>query len=116
MELRNNIKLLLDQKQTSLKTMVNLGSDFYVQAKVPDTSFIYVSVGLGFHAEMSLDEASAFCIRQEAHYNARAEALTDEAAKLKAKIKCVVAAIDELQQQELTCSSRGAGVAAVRTR
>lgn len=34
MELRNNMTMLQDQKRTSLKTMVNLGCDFYVQAKM----------------------------------------------------------------------------------
>ena len=34
MELRNNMTMLQDQKKASLKTMVNLGCDFYVQAKM----------------------------------------------------------------------------------
>ena len=34
MELRNNMTMLQDQQRTSLKTMVNLGCDFYVQAKM----------------------------------------------------------------------------------
>ena len=98
LELRNNVQLLLDQKQTSLKTQVNLGSDFYVQAKVPDTSKIFVSVGLGFHAELTLDEAVALCTQREAHYTSVAEELTERAARLKARIKLVYGAIDELQR------------------
>ena len=97
LELRNNVKMLQEQKKTSLKTMVNLGSDFYVQAKVPDTSKIYVSIGLGFHAELTLDETVTFCTQREAHYTAQAEEFTERAAKLKARIKLVLGAIDELQ-------------------
>ena len=103
LELRNNVTTLQEQKQRSLKTMVNLGGDFYVQAAVPDTRWIYVSVGLGFHAEMSLDEAVTFCTQREAALNGSVEALTDRAARLKARIKLVVGAIDELmatQQQQ----------------
>ena len=96
LELRNNVKMLQEQKKTSLKTMVNLGSDFYVQAKVPDTSKI-ASIGLGFHAELTLDETVTFCTQREAHYTAQAEELTERAAKLKARIKLVLGAIDELQ-------------------
>ena len=62
-----------------------------------------MSVGLGFHAEMSLDEAVAFCTQREAALNGSVEALTDRAARLKARIKLVVGAIDELmatQQQQ----------------
>ena len=40
-----------DEQQRSFKTMVDLGKSFYMQTKVPDTSSIYVSVGLGFHAQ-----------------------------------------------------------------
>ena len=97
LELRNNIRMLQEQNKTSLKTQVNLGSDFYVQAAVPDTSSIYVSVGLGFHVQLTLDEAVQFCTKREAHHSAAAEALTQKAARLKARIKLVVAAIDELQ-------------------
>ena len=99
--------MLLDQKKDSLKTQVNLGSDFYVQAHVPDTSKIFVSVGLGFHAELTLDEAVALCTQREAHYTAAAEELTERAARLKARIKLVYGAIDELQR-----SSGGAAAGA----
>lgn len=111
LELRNNVQLVLDQKQTSLKTMVNLGSDFYVQAHVPDTSYIYVSVGLGFHAQLTLDEALTFCTQREAQLNEAVETLTDRGARLKARIKLVLAAIDELSMasQQLPGRSGGGG-------
>jgi len=98
LELRNNMTMLLDEQLHSLKTKVNLGCDFYVDASMcacpthnfrhplpppppppaclplppsvstgfcrptrrhrhrslccrPDTSWVYVSVGLGFHAQ-----------------------------------------------------------------
>ncbi|EOD33618.1 hypothetical protein EMIHUDRAFT_48894, partial [Emiliania huxleyi CCMP1516] len=51
LELRNNMTMLLDEQLHSLKTKVNLGCDFYVDASIPDTSWVYVSVGLGFHAQ-----------------------------------------------------------------
>ena len=99
LELRNNVRLLQEQQQRSLKTMVNLGSDFYVQAHVPDTQWIYVSVGLGFHPQMTLAEAEAFCNEREAALTAASEVLTERAARLKARIKLVIGAIDECMQQ-----------------
>lgn len=98
LELRNNVRLLQEQKQSSLKTMVNLGSDFYVQARVPDTQWIYVSVGLGFHPQMTLAEAETFCMQREATLTASSEALTERAAQLKARIKLAMGAIDEMMQ------------------
>lgn len=34
LELRENIKLMKDEKMTELKTLVDLGSEFYCQSKV----------------------------------------------------------------------------------
>lgn len=124
--LRNKIELLQEQKLAELTSMVNLGSDCYVQAKVyaffvrwalqtlfccnlrfmtaslsspllvshffsfssllsslslpllsylllpfpphsPDATRIFVLVGLGFHAEMTLPEALQFIEQKEKH-------------------------------------------------
>ena len=50
----SNVRGVQEQGQEELRTMVDLGSQVYCQAEVPDTSRIFVSVGLGFHAEMTL--------------------------------------------------------------
>lgn len=36
----------------------------------PDTSYVFVKIGLGFHAEMTMDEASVFIDKMEVHLNA----------------------------------------------
>ena len=66
----------------------------------PDTSRVYVDVGLGFHAEMTIDEAVSFASKREAVHNSSANALTQQAAQLKAKIKLVIGAIDELVKSQ----------------
>lgn len=65
LELRNHILLIKEQKLDTLSTMVNLSSEFFVQAKVEDTSKIFVHVGLGFHPELTLDEALTFIEEKE---------------------------------------------------
>ena len=57
---------------------------------------MYVDVGLGFNAQMTLEEAIAFSEASEAKLTARVDELTSEAAELKAKIKLVIGAIDEV--------------------
>ncbi|XP_024530370.1 protein UXT homolog isoform X1 [Selaginella moellendorffii] len=59
-DLATNIKMLEENKLARLRTMVNLGSEIYCQADVPDTSRIFVDIGLGFHAELSWKEALDF--------------------------------------------------------
>ena len=100
MQLRLNTQQLIDQKQVTLKTMVDLGGGgFYMQAKVPDTSSIYVSVGLGFHAQMTLAETVELCTRREFYYKTAVQTLTEQIARKKARIKLVAAAIDEMSQK-----------------
>lgn len=98
MQLRTNTQQLIDEKQKSLKTMVDLGCHFYMQAKVPDTSWVYVNVGLGFHAQMGLAEAVELCTKREEHYKTAAFTLTERIARTKARIKLVAAALDEMTQ------------------
>merc|ERR1712194_872241 len=96
MELKNNMTMLQDQKRTSLKTMVDLGCDFYVQARIPDTSWVYVKVGLGFHAQMTPTEAISFSTQREKALTEAVEVLTQRSATLKAQIKLTIGAIDEI--------------------
>ncbi|KAM7491037.1 hypothetical protein LguiA_033958 [Lonicera macranthoides] len=56
-ELRRNIENLEKNSATSLRTSVNIGSEVYMQADVPDTRHIFMDVGLGFHAEFTWSEA-----------------------------------------------------------
>ena len=90
MQLRTSVQQLIDERQSSLKTMVDLGNGFFVQAKVPDTSMIQVNVGLGFHAQLTLQEAVGLCEQREAHYKTAAFALTERVARTKARIKLVI--------------------------
>ncbi|KAJ0973755.1 hypothetical protein J5N97_015720 [Dioscorea zingiberensis] len=65
-DLKRNIEVLEKSGATSLQTMVNLGSEVYMQADVPDTRHIFVDVGLGFHVEFTWSEALDFISVREA--------------------------------------------------
>ncbi|KAJ1938827.1 hypothetical protein GGF37_004652 [Kickxella alabastrina] len=60
LKLKTHIDTIRTQGLDELETKVDLGSNFYVKAFVPDTKFIFVSIGFGFHLQMTLDEADAF--------------------------------------------------------
>ncbi|CAJ0648416.1 19894_t:CDS:2 [Entrophospora sp. SA101] len=76
--------------------MVDLGSNFYVQAKVPDTTYIYVNVGFGFHPQLTLDEAIEFIDKKEKTLQRKSEKYTDDIAKISAHIAMVHEAIAEI--------------------
>ncbi|KAI8804787.1 Prefoldin alpha-like protein [Cladochytrium replicatum] len=80
----------------SLTTMVDLGSNFYAQAKVSSTKFIYVNVGFGFFAQLTKEEAIDFLGKKEKALEKKADGMTAEAAKIKADIKVVLSTIQEV--------------------
>ncbi|KAK9682245.1 hypothetical protein RND81_10G060700 [Saponaria officinalis] len=62
---KQNIQDLEKNSVTSLKTLINLGSEVYAQEEVPDTRYIFVDVGFGFHVEFTLSEAINFISAKE---------------------------------------------------
>ncbi|XP_055800510.1 uncharacterized protein LOC129869897 isoform X2 [Solanum dulcamara] len=64
-DLRSNIENLEKNSVTNLKTLVNIGSEVYVQADVPDSTHIFVDVGLGFHVEFTWSEALNYISARE---------------------------------------------------
>jgi len=81
-----------------LKTKVDLGCNFYVQARVPDPSRLFLEVGLGFFVELTLDEALKVIERKTRALEGRATALTQDACKVKANIKLTLEGLRELQR------------------
>merc|ERR1711864_67566 len=99
--LRNSIKAIKLAELVPgelLKTKVDLGCNFYCQARVPDPTRICVSVGLGFFPELTLEEALVFINKKEKLLEAQADKLTADCCKLKANIKLVLGGLQELQK------------------
>ncbi|CAN1187773.1 Protein UXT homolog [Linum perenne] len=95
-DLKRNIENLEKNSVTSLRTLVNLGSEVYMQADVPDTQRIFVDVGLGFHVEFTWSEALSYISLREAKIAREIEEYTKQIASIKAQIKLVVEGIREL--------------------
>ncbi|KAI8099465.1 Prefoldin alpha-like protein [Halteromyces radiatus] len=94
-KLKSQIELIQKGEHKELKTMVDLGSQFYVQAHVPDTTYIYVNVGFGFHVQFTLDEAKVFIDKKEQRLQSSVDKYTEEADKIRAHIKMVLEAMAE---------------------
>jgi prefoldin subunit 5 len=65
---------------------------------VPDTSRVFVNVGLGFHAEMDLAQAEAFAEKKIAALREKVKARVDEVANVQSHVKLVTEGIRELMQ------------------
>eukprot|EP00262_Sarcandra_glabra_P003374 TRINITY_DN14050_c0_g2_i1.p1 TRINITY_DN14050_c0_g2~~TRINITY_DN14050_c0_g2_i1.p1 ORF type:complete len:142 (-),score=26.46 TRINITY_DN14050_c0_g2_i1:602-1027(-) len=97
-DLKRNIENLEKNGVTCLRTMVNLGSEVYMQADVPDTRRIFVDIGLGFHVEFTWSEALEFISVKEARLARQVEDYTHLISSIKSQIKLVCEGIRELLQ------------------
>ncbi|KAG0332538.1 hypothetical protein BG004_001206 [Podila humilis] len=105
LKLAKDIEIIKSNGLKEMKTQVDIGSNFYVQAKIPDTQYIFVNVGFGFHAQLTLDEALEFISKKEEQLNrhvehGKAEAYTQKASKIRAHIKLVLEAMAEIMKLE----------------
>ncbi|CAN6447446.1 unnamed protein product [Victoria cruziana] len=96
--LRKNIEALQNNEVASLRTLVSLGSEVYVQADIPDTRKIFIDVGLGFHVELTWPEALEFIRIREVRLASQVEEYTRLIASIKAQIKLVCEGVRELLQ------------------
>ncbi|ORZ35490.1 Prefoldin subunit-domain-containing protein [Catenaria anguillulae PL171] len=95
-KLASQVQTIKDTGLSELKTQVDLGSNFYVQAKVPDTTYVYVNVGFGFHVQLTQDETLAFVERKTKHLQKLADKYTSQASEIRAHMQIILSTIDEL--------------------
>uniref|UniRef100_A0A8C7TJ12 Ubiquitously-expressed, prefoldin-like chaperone n=1 Tax=Oncorhynchus mykiss TaxID=8022 RepID=A0A8C7TJ12_ONCMY len=86
-----------ESETKGLKTEIDLGCNFYVQAHVEDSSKIFVAVGYGFFVELTHSEALKFIEKKTNQLTVHTEVLTKDAAKIKANIRMVLEGLRELQ-------------------
>ncbi|KAF0983613.1 hypothetical protein FDP41_010678 [Naegleria fowleri] len=70
-ELSLQLKSIENKKE--FHTLVDVGTNFYVQGHVTDTRTIYLDVGLGFFSEFSIPKAMKFVTQQMEQLNAMIE-------------------------------------------
>ena len=99
-QLKSAVDVLKSESQRGIKshkTMVDLGCNFYANAKVEDCSTIFIAIGLGFHLEMTLEEAGMFIEEKISELMKKAEGLSAQASQINARIKVVMETLRELQ-------------------
>ena len=79
-----------------LKTLVDLGENFYVRARVPDTKHLFVCVGYGFFVELSHEETLSFVGKKVDQLAEKGRLLSRQASAIRARIQLVLEALNEL--------------------
>jgi prefoldin alpha subunit len=84
-----------------LKSMVNVGCDVYMKARITQPDKVIVNVGLNYYVEFTIPEAISYIDAKEKYLQKLGDVHTDKAAEIKAQIKFVLNAIDELIQSSI---------------
>lgn len=87
----------LQDVDAPLHTQVDLGCNFFVSAEVPDPRRVFVALGFGFFAELTLPEALRHLERRSSLLQRLSESLTRDGAKIRAHIRLVLEGLRELQ-------------------
>lgn len=94
--LEENLCEIKQSGRGSLKMQVDMGGEVLCQAYVPDTSKVFIRVGLGFHLECTLDEAPRVIQLQRGVLQAKEQNVRSQSAKIRAHIKMVEEGLREL--------------------
>ena len=97
MKLQTSIERLNTIERRPIKQMIDVGCNFYMQAEVKNTDFIFVDIGMGLHVQMKFDEALRFLKKKIDQLTVKSEHLTDKSVDIKARIKLIIGALAELQ-------------------
>lgn len=80
-----------------VKTLSDIGGNFYVETVIDDPNSALVYLGLGFYLEMTLDEALNFLTERKSMLQKRRDSYAVIVSKINANIKLVLEGLRELQ-------------------
>ena len=80
--------------------VVNLGHNrLFCRARVPDASFAYIHVGMGFHVQLTVQEALQFVDRRLDHLHAVQTHRKDKEERVRTHLRQSEAILDELTNE-----------------
>lgn len=87
---------------TDLKTQVDIGVNFFMSAKVTDTSKILINVGLDHYVEFTLPEAVKFCEFKVRSLENEIDVIREKSIETRAKIKLTLVHMGEQENFRAT--------------
>ena len=80
-----------------LRTQIDLGCSFFVQAECPVNNRMFIAIGFGLHCELTYDEGRQFIDKKLPYLHEQEVELSKKIAHIKANIKLVLEALKEIQ-------------------
>ena len=84
--------------QKSLTVLKDIGCGIHMQAEIPDTSRLFISIGLGFYPEVTLQEACGICSDKIKSLQYQLDQDQQEVAKIEANIELIKDGLLGLEQ------------------
>lgn len=94
-QLKNVSENISQNLTDGFKTQVNIGGNFFMSAKVPDSSKIMINVGLNHYVEFTIDEAIKFCDFKVKSLQNEADVIREKSIETRAHIKLALLCIAE---------------------
>ncbi|CAH2226419.1 jg7672 [Pararge aegeria aegeria] len=99
---KHALKVIVDKSvhPNGIKTQVNIGCNFFMEASVADTSKLLMNIGLNHYLEFSTDEAFKYLDARIKVFEQKSEEICNKAVETKAHIKLMLIGIGELENQK----------------
>ncbi|XP_075145302.1 uxt prefoldin-like subunit [Haematobia irritans] len=97
-QLKNTIQTMRDNLPDGYKTQMNIGGNFFMEAKVDDLETILVDVGKGIYIPFTAEEALKFADVKVKMLNNECDVLRKESIKKRSEIKVALMYMAERQQ------------------
>ncbi|XP_039757775.1 protein UXT homolog [Pararge aegeria] len=99
---KHTLKVIVDKSvhPNGIKTQVNIGCNFFMEASVADTSKLLMNIGLNHYLEFSTDEAFKYLDARIKVFEQKSEEICNKAVETKAHIKLMLIGIGELENQK----------------
>lgn len=94
-QLRHFCEKIINEKLSEFKTQVDIGSNFFMAAKVPDTTKIMVNVGLNHYVEFTMDETIEFCDFKVRSLQNESDVIREKSIETRAQIKLALLCLAE---------------------
>lgn len=97
-QLKNICENIVEHLTNGFKTQVNIGGNFFMSAKVPDSRKIMVNIGLNHYIEFTIDEAIKYCAFKVKSLENETNVIRDKSIETRAQIKLALLCIAEKEK------------------
>lgn len=97
-QLKNLCENIGEHLSDGFKTQVNIGGNFFLAAKVPDSKHIMINVGLNHYVDFTMSEAIKFCDFKIKSLENETKVIREKSIETRASIKLALLCIDEKER------------------